>query len=279
MSRVAPIDVARRLHGREAAASSGAAGPGSAAGRGWLHGVVVGADIEQVHRAGLRWWLAGGFTLAMMGRVLVGPAFALGVCVAVLLGPIVMLVRWSGRRHRRVVAELPLWLEMIDRSLRSGSSFRQALRESHEGIEGPLRQELTPVLSSLAGGSPLSAVLGQLVDSVPGTEIRLVAASLSLAAENEAGVGRALAGVSQALRDRAALRDEVVGTTAQAAASMHALVLLPVAFLGFDGLVGGSTLTFLVAQPLGRLCLVVGCTLNIAGWVWMRLTIRRRLPK
>lgn len=240
--------------------------------------VLRDADLQPAHLSALRWWAGGGAALALIGSVMVGPAWAVGVGLVLVTIPVLVLVKWSGRRHRRIVAALPDWLDMVARSLRSGSSFRRALVEGHGSVVGPLAVELRPLVDSVRVGDPISTSLNRFVEAVPGAEGRLVAASLALASDNEAGMGRALAGVNQSLRDRATLRDEVVGLAAQATASVHALVFLPAGFLAFDALAGGSAVAFLAGHPLGRVCLVSGCFLNIAGWVWMRLAIQRRLP-
>lgn len=268
MTMRVPIDVTQRLYGM---VEHDRPRPNR------LHLLLRDADVEPTHLSGLRWWSAGGTTLAIAGWLAIGPAWAIGAGVIMVVVPALVLVQWSGRRHRRVLDALPDWLDMVGRSLRSGSSFRQALIEAYQSTSGPLAHEMESLVAALEAGSPISAALAQLVDAVPGAEMRLVVAALALASENEAGVGPALAGVNQALRDRAALRDEIVGLTSQATASMYALVFLPAGFLGFDGLAGGTALAFLLGRPLGRLCLAAGCLLNVVGWVWMRLAIQKRL--
>lgn len=261
------VDTVRRLY---AQVESSASAPGR------FQRVLRDADVQPTHLTGLRWWGIGGVMLALAGWLVVGPAWAVGTCLVLVSLPALVLVRWSGRRHRRILDALPEWLEMVGRSLRSGCSFRQALVEAHGTVDGPLADELGPLVSSVRVGDPISSALARLVDALPRTEVRLVAASLALASENEAGIGSALDGVTQSLRDRMALRDEVVGLATQATSSMHALVFLPAGFLAFDGLAGGSALAFLLGDPRGRLCLASGCALNVAGWVWMRLAIRHR---
>lgn len=245
---------------------------------GFAQRAIRNADLHQTHLEALRWWAGGGAALALAGSIALGPAWLVSAGLVIVAVPSLVLVKWSGRRHRRIVDGLPEWLDMVARSLRSGSSFRLALVEAHESAAGPLALELRPLVDAIQAGEPVAESLSQFVEAVPGAEVRLVAASLALASDNEAGMGRALAGVNQSLRDRAALRDEVVGLASQATASMHALVFLPVGFVAFDALAGGSALAFLFGKSLGRVCLIAGCVLNVIGWVWMRLTIQRRLP-
>ena len=176
-----------------------------------------------------------------------------------------------------MVDALPELIDVLARSLRSGASLDQALREARADARPVIAAELDTLLSDLDLGVPARSALRSWVQRSPAAEVRVVAASLAIASENEAGTSHALAGVGQALRDRAALAQEIRSQAAQAVVSMQAMVLLPFGLVLVDALGSRTRLQFLTAEPLGQACLASALTLTCIGWIWMHSIVRRRL--
>ena len=237
------------------------------------------ADLTDDHLSALVLWLGFGVVASGALLALVGVAPSLVMCVAVVAIPLLVARRWAGRRTRRLVASLPDVVDMIGRSLRSGASLAQALREVATGGPSTVRSELAIVVGGIDRGQPTPQALQVWVERMPRPEVRIVAAALALASRNEAGTTRALDGVSHSLRDRAALTAEIGSQSAQAAASMQALVLLPALFLGIDVIGSQGTVRFLTREPLGQVCLVAAVVLDVFGWLWMMAISRRRSPQ
>lgn len=243
-----------------------------------LHAFAVEAELTDDHLEALLLWLGLGTLGVVIAGAAGGLAQALILIFLVVAVPGAVAWRWSGRRTLGVVDSLPDLVDTVGRSLRSGASLVQSLGEA--AVESPpvLARELELMLSAMGRGQPAALVLRSWADRVPRAEVRIVAAALAVASRNEAGTSQALAGVSQSLRDRSSLRAEIRSQTAQAAASMQALVVLPAVFLGFDAMGSGHTVTFLTTEPLGRGCLVLAVLLDIAGGVWISSMVRRRSP-
>lgn len=237
------------------------------------------AEVTDEHLSALVLWVLIGVVVSLGAWAIASPAYGALFAGVVVTLPLMLARQWSGRRSGRMVAELPDLVDMIGRSLRSGASLSQALREAVQ--DGPKRvgTDLSLVVSGLQRGQTTSQALHLWVQRVPRPEVRIVAAAVALASRNEAGTTQALDGVSHSLRDRAALEAEIRSHSAQAAASMQALVLLPLVFLAFDVVSSQRTVHFLTRQPVGQLCLVVAVVLNLLGWWWMRSIIRRRSPQ
>jgi tight adherence protein B len=237
------------------------------------------ADLTDDHLNALVLWL--GFGTAISGAVLalVGMAQSIVMGAAVVAVPLLVARQRAGRRTRRLVAALPDVVDMIGRSLRSGASLTQALREAAADGPSPVGGELAVVVGGVGRGQPTPLALQAWVERIPRPEVRIVAAALALASRNEAGTMRALDGVSHSLRDRAALTAEIRSQSAQAAVSMQALVLMPALFLGIDAIGSQRTVRFLTEEPSGQVCLVVAVVLGVVGWLWMAAIIRRRSPQ
>jgi len=195
-----------------------------------------------------------------------------------LLVPVAVVVRRSGRRAQLLVGALADFVDTLGRSLRSGASFATALTEATASQPPVLRAELELVSVSVQHGQHIADALAELVARWPRPEVRIVGAALALASENETGSARALDGVSQTLRDRAAIANEVRTHSAQATASLYALVALPVGFLCIDAVGSKQATTYLTTSSFGWFCLVIGVVCDLVGWLWMTALVRRRLP-
>lgn len=99
---------------------------------------------------------------------------------------------------------------------------------------------------------------------------------LEIARETGAPRSRLLLVVANALDENEALRRET--SLAAVAARQSALVLsaLPILTSLASALFGVDTIGFLLAQPLGWVCLILGVGATIAGWRWMS-ALRRRV--
>jgi len=240
--------------------------------------IAAAADLGDEHVAGAAVWLVGGLALIAAIGIVFGPWAAGAASVAVVAVPLVVVARRRGRRSGRLVEALPLVVDMIVRSLRSGASLVQALSEVAASAPQVVRRDLQRITDEIRLGRTAADALRSWAERVDGPEVRVVAAALATASENEAGTGHALASVAQSLRDRAALRADIRTHAAQAVASMYALVLLPAAFLGLELIGSGDTAQFLLGTAAGRLCLAAAVVLDLSGWAWMRTIVGRRLP-
>lgn len=181
------------------------------------------------------------------------------------------------RGEKALILALPATVDLISRSLRSGASFRLALLEAATEGPEPVSGELAHILDEVERGRPISVAIAAWAERRPVPEVRVAAAALAVAAENEAGSMRALDGVSQALRDRAQLDAEIHALAAQAMSSMVVLVALPLLFIIVGAFVDSGATRFLFADAFGRLCLACGITLDATGWLWMRRLVAARM--
>ncbi|MGZ0179399.1 MAG: type II secretion system F family protein, partial [Acidimicrobiales bacterium] len=112
------------------------------------------ADLTDDHLNALVLWL--GFGTAISGAVLalVGMAQSIVMGAAVVAVPLLVARQWAGRRTRRLVAALPDVVDMIGRSLRSGASLAQALREAAADGPSPVGGELAVVVGGVGRGQP-----------------------------------------------------------------------------------------------------------------------------
>lgn len=183
---------------------------------------------------------------------------------------------FTARRHRRRVRELDAsaapWLGGIARELRAGSSLAVAVIAAAAAVGGRLGAEVVAVSGAIdrEGVGPAvsrwAAATGSEVLAGVGTTVALGA---SLGGE----LAPAFAAAEEAVRDRAALVDEVASLTASARASATLLGALPIAAVVLGALVDDRAIRFLIGTTGGRVCAGVAVALALAGRRWMRVLI------
>jgi len=175
-----------------------------------------------------------------------------------------------GRVDRAVERELPVALDAVARSLRSGASLRQAVGEAADAVPGPLGADLGRVDVALAHGDPLVIALDRWLSARALPGVRLAVAALSLGAEAGGASAQAVDGVAATLRTNLDVAAEVRALSSQARLSALVIALAPVAFSLLAATTDGSTASFLLRTPLGLVCLAIGLGLDAVGFLWMR---------
>lgn len=203
------------------------------------------------------------------------PALILSVVGAGVLAGFAVARSRKRRTSRQVVADLPDFIEAVGRASRSGRSLDQSIDDACAATPGPCGDLFAAVVAQSRRGAGLGYVLVRASKNQPQPAIRIALTALALAHDSGAAPGQALYGVAQSLRDRASLQAEIVALVSQARTSGLVMAALPVVFMAISAAADPEAVTFFVADPIGRLCLLVGLGLDAAGMWWMHALVRR----
>ena len=219
-----------------------------------------------------RWAATLTLGLAAMAA---GPAFA-AITGAVLLASPCAVRRLMDRRSAdRRDAQLPQALERLASSVRAGSALGPAFAAMARSTPEPLGHELRTTAAEVEHGAGLATALDRWSDRPhSGSEVRLAAAALCLAADAGGEVARSVDRVAATLRERRELRAEVRALATQARASAGVLAAAPLAFTALVSSVEPAAITFLLTSPVGLICLAAGLTLEALGAAWMAHILR-----
>jgi tight adherence protein B len=139
--------------------------------------------------------------------------------------------------------------------------------------------DLRALARAAALGMPLPLVLHRWPTMRPQVpHVRAAAVALAIALEQGGSAARAVDDVAHSVRASHDLAAEAKGLATHARASALLVAALPVAFLVIAAGIDPPSVGFLVATPLGRMCLVAGLALDAAGWWWMRRIVLRAQP-
>lgn len=129
------------------------------------------------------------------------------------------------------------------------------------------------VAESVEGGRPLVEAIRDA-----GGVWRIVAAAWGIAATVGAPLGEVLRAIAAALAGAGDIRDEVAVALAEPAGTARLMLWLPLVGLLLGTALGFDTVTVLLTQPAGWVCLGAGLGLLLLARVWTRAMVRRAAP-
>lgn len=177
------------------------------------------------------------------------------------------------RRHRPT--ELGSDADLVDslvRSLRSGCSLDQALREAVAQEPTPSSADLGQVIAAVDQGRPLIAALRDGRSAADRSTARLLRL-LTVGLATGGPLTDVLDDAAGAIRQREAAQADALAHAAQARASAAVVAVLPVGFLALSMVAAPAVPGVLLGTTIGRMCLVLGGTLDAVGWWWMNRLI------
>jgi len=203
------------------------------------------------------------------------PVQQCGLTVADWFDNTVGRARSTHRRKQAVpAADVADWCDQLARRMRSGSTLRDALITVDP--TGTMADATIDLRLGLERGQPIPAALttspGSASDPGPrprGSHVDLAFVVIAIAARLGGSSATALDRVASSLRLMAADRQERSAQAAQARLSARVLTVVPLAMLALLVLTDDDVRA-VVQAPVGLTLVVVGLTLNIAGWRWMR---------
>jgi tight adherence protein B len=177
--------------------------------------------------------------------------------------------RLIGRRVRgqrkQFEDQLPDNLQVIASAMRAGHSFAGALSVVVEDAPEPARRELRRVIADERLGVPLDAAMGTAVRRMASKDLEQVALVAVLQRETGGNTAEVLDRVTEAVRERLALRRMVGSLTAQGRMSRWVLTGIPIFLFAMLTLINPTYMNPLYTTTIGRILLVVSAVMITSG--------------
>lgn len=184
------------------------------------------------------------------------------------------LVRlYRQRRRRRVVSQMPGFLDALAGQVKAGHSLQEALSDTIPLLPREIREEISWVFRLCRLGTPLSEALLLWQERMPCEEVSLVVRPLKVALPAGGNIVDLLTRSRDILRGRNRRMEKMRSMTAQARLQAAVLTLLPPVFAGVLSKIDPDFLARVLGTAQGRSILVISALLQFVGW----LTIRRIL--
>jgi tight adherence protein B len=237
-------------------------------GRPWWDRIREALDVGRFQIAPVRLlaWIAIG-TIAALGffPLVGGSALFAVLAIAVPVGAW-RLIRLRVRRQRkRFEDQLPDNLQVIASAMRAGHSFAGALSVVVEDAPDPTGRELRRVIADERLGVPLDLAMATAVRRMDSKDLEQVALVAVLQRETGGNTAEVLDRVTEAVRERLALRRMVASLTAQGRMSRWVLTGIPICLLVMLSLVNPTYMSPLYTTTIGRVLLGICAVMVTAG--------------
>ncbi|MBE0608808.1 MAG: type II secretion system F family protein [Dehalococcoidia bacterium] len=200
------------------------------------------------------------------GMMLIGLLFGLVGVVVVEL--------WVRSRARRRLdlfnKQLPVALQVMATSLRSGFGVMEAVQTVSREMDDPLAGEFGLIIDQARVGGSFEAGVAAMVARVKSNDLRIVARALEIHRKVGGDLAAILDSVASTMREREELRGHITALTAQQRLGGMIVGLLPAWVVGFFLVVNPEFISPLWQEPLGRVFLAAGATMELVAFVAMR---------
>jgi tight adherence protein B len=237
---------------------------------------------EQMWQAGLYMRVSQMLLIIVM---MFGVGFALSKCIlsdtlmALVIGlamgavPLFYIRFRRKRRMRLFNLQLPSALDLIKSSLEAGHSLLRGLQVLVQEFADPLGGEFRTVLEQSRLGMPLTRALEELLKRMPEDDLRLLVVAIKVQSEVGSSLAQIIGRLSEIVRTRQRLQQQIRTMTAQSRMSGLVVGLLPAIVLSIFSLVQPGYARVLFFDPSGILALKLAIGLDLMAL----FTIRRIL--
>lgn len=216
-------------------------------------------------------FLSGGVAAATGG---IHWAALMGPMPVLLSGTIVRRIRTV--RLRRIVSQLPGFLDVMAGHVRAGRSLPEALCEAVPLLPRGIREEAAWLHRLLLLGTPLAEAFRLWELRLRNETVALVARPLRIAVPSGGNIVELLERSRDVLRAKLRMEEKLRAMTAQARLQATVLTLLPPVFIAVLSRIDGDFLPRCLGTPVGRLLLAASAVLQLLGWITIRRILAAR---
>lgn len=178
------------------------------------------------------------------------------------------------RRIREFVIQLPFALDLIKSSLEAGHSLLRGLQVLVQEFTDPLGGEFRTVLEQARLGMPLTRALDEMLKRMPEEDLRLLVVAIKVQSEVGSSLGQIIGRLSEIVRTRQRLQQQIRTMTAQSRMSGLVVGLLPAIVLGIFSLVQPGYARVLFYDPSGIFALKLAIGLDLMAFFVIRRILK-----
>lgn len=194
-----------------------------------------------------------------------------GAVTFIMLAVLAYFLLWlrADKRQRRMISQLPAFLDNIVRLITIGNSMGAAFQTAAATTDQPLLEVVEAAASLSRSAKELDAALVQVSRQYGLKELYMVAAVVSLAMRFGGRSDQVLERMAAFMRDVAQARNELTASSAEVRLSAWILALLPVGIAGFIIVANNQLFMGLWEDPLGFKMLLTAVFLQLGGCYWL----------
>jgi tight adherence protein B len=181
---------------------------------------------------------------------------------------------WVKARVRSRLAafnkQLPVALQVMATTLRSGFGVMEAVQTVGREMEQPLSGEFSLIIDQARVGGSFEAGVANMVRRVDSNDLRIVARALEIHRKVGGDLAAILDSVAGTMREREELRGHITALTAQQRLGGMVVGILPLWVVGFFLVANPDFISPLWEESVGRVLLAIGGVMEVTAMVAMR---------
>ena len=181
---------------------------------------------------------------------------------------LVWLVICKTYRIRRLQEQLPIALEMLARSLRSGVSLDQGIEFVGRNSLEPLATEFRRCARQLAIGGAVPSVMRTLLDRVKLADVRLLTTTLSVHRQTGGNLAKVLDRLAFVVRDRLSYRRQLRSITAGGRFSAIMVASIGPVLFAYLLAFHNHYIRAMLDSSLGQSVLILAAVMELVGLIW-----------
>lgn len=169
------------------------------------------------------------------------------------------------RRQAQIIAQVPMFIDQVLRSLGTGRSIEGAIRLATEESKEPLRNILDRVVRATDLGADMPETLSEAAQLHGLREMSLIALAMRISNSYGSSPKEMLQSVVQMIRQRELAQRELAAMTGETRISAWVLSLTPVSIAGYMMVMNPGYLDLMLQSPSGEKTLFIAIGLQITG--------------
>ncbi len=208
-----------------------------------------------------------------VGPVILGSLLNLDVvaimalCIIGFAIPPIMVQRSKLKHQQLFNKQLGDALTIMSNCMRSGYSFQQAMSSIANEMQAPIATEFARVVREMNYGVSMENTLNNMVKRVNNKDLGLLVSAVLTSAQVGANLSDILDTISETVRDRIRLREEIRTLSAQGRMSGMIIGLLPVVVILFLMVTNPSYFADFAAHPVGRVMIIASVFMELTGFL------------
>jgi len=182
-----------------------------------------------------------------------------------------MYLRFVRRRRLKILSrQLPYVLEMLKSALGAGHTLMRGLQMAAANTAPPLAPELAMLVDQVQLGMRLPLAFEVMFHRIPIEELSFLAAAVGVQEETGSSLSEIIDRVTQSIRNRQRLADQIKTLTSQSRLSAMIVSALPAVILAAFSLLRPDYVNILFTTHLGNRLLEIALVLDVVALLIMR---------
>lgn len=194
----------------------------------------------------------------------------------VLVVGFLLLTRQVAARRRKIVEQLPDFLDSASRVLAAGNTLEEAIASAARESPEPLRTLFLSISRQVRLGAPIENVLMEVGSIHKLRDVRVMAMAAAINRKYGGSLKSILRSLVQAIRSRDAAARELRALTAETRFSAIVLAVIPIGLSLYIALLNRQYYVNMWADDIGRNLLILSVALQLSGvfviWRMMQAT-------